>query len=275
MNPRIHVLSTDAHGAINTNAARQKAYRQRKAAAKLGLAPVATVTHRLDDSSKLGNVTVCGLPVRDSILAERGTGPTCLACATVKQLELQSRKLPKMFTAPKHGRKPLEPYNTPLGIEHKMEMHEGITVEGCPLCANRDSGTFEARRQKAKIAATPPADPRPVVPYLEHPVHIQTRCGMNGDKRKALCGAGGLSSLSTVKPEYLESNYEGKHIRVLVNKDQPNCPACFAKWEAKKAKRAPDKGARANDVGYAAAAAECLRLSIEPTVTPEPSVEEK
>jgi hypothetical protein len=91
----------------------------------------------------------------------------------------------------------------------------------------------------AKAKVTPPsADPRPVVAYSEYPIHIQTRCGMMGDKKKALCNSTvAAASLSTVEPEYMESDYEGKHIRILINKYQPNCPACFAKAEAKKAKR--------------------------------------
>jgi hypothetical protein len=95
----------------------------------------------------------------------------------------------------------------------------------------------DANDAAAKV--TPPsADPRPVVRYSERPVHISIRCGMNGDKRKALCNVRTAAALlSTVEPEYMESDYEGKHIRILINKYQPNCPACFAKAEAKKAKR--------------------------------------
>jgi hypothetical protein len=84
----------------------------------------------------------------------------------------------------------------------------------------------------------------------ESPVHIRTKCGLMRDSVKALCGAsGGCLTLSTVKPEYMESDYEGKHIRILVNKAQPNCAACFAKLEEIKAKR--------------------RKVKVAPTVTPD------
>ncbi len=48
MRPRIHALSTDSHGAVNTNTARQKAYRARKAAANPQTEIPVTIPHHVD-----------------------------------------------------------------------------------------------------------------------------------------------------------------------------------------------------------------------------------
>jgi hypothetical protein len=124
-------------------------------------------------------------------------------------------------------------YGTACGkFQEVVRMVTDICFVTCSKCR---TNYFAAR---AKVTPPPAAkvdDPRYT---LKSPVHIRTKCGLMRDSVKALCGAsGGCLTLSTVKPEYMESGYEGRRIRILVNRPQPNCPACFAKLEENKAKR--------------------------------------
>jgi hypothetical protein len=147
---------------------------------------------------------------------------------------------------------------------------EGGVEPTCARCLAKVTQPVPVKpvaKRKAKVTKPETTDPRPVILYSECPVHIATRCGMNGDKRKALCGASGLSSLSTVEPEYMESHYpyNGKHIRILVNKPQPNCPACFAKAEANKAKRSAKVTQRKTTLDAVNAMAASIYPSLEDT----------